>query len=133
MVCGRPPFQGGFGDLMLLHMTADPPPPSRHRPDVPASLERTILRALAKEPADRFADMDDFAAALSAVVDAPRLPSSLRRRGGSGRGVPGAAVAALAMVAIIVGATVVGLRRPADAATTGLALRAAAVSLPPAR
>jgi serine/threonine protein kinase len=64
MICGTPPFAGGYDDLMLLQLTAAPPLPSLRRPDLPAQLERVILRALAKNPADRFTSMAAFAAVL---------------------------------------------------------------------
>ncbi len=43
------------------------PPIQRIRPDVPAAVEQAILRALAKQPAQRFATMEQFAAALPAT------------------------------------------------------------------
>jgi serine/threonine-protein kinase len=61
------------------HLTAEPPPPSRRRPDARISpgLERVILKALAKDPNDRPQTADAFRAELMAVVE-PRgrhLPS----------------------------------------------------------
>ncbi|HEV2815560.1 MAG TPA: PASTA domain-containing protein, partial [Solirubrobacteraceae bacterium] len=47
---------------------SEPPlPPSRLNPAVGLDLEAVVLRALAKEPDQRFADADDFIAALEAV------------------------------------------------------------------
>jgi serine/threonine protein kinase len=68
MTSGRPPFDAaGVGELMLLHMSAEPIPPSHYRPDLPPALERVILRALAKRREDRWASMADFSAALASI------------------------------------------------------------------
>ncbi len=56
------------------HLTAEPPPPSRRRPDARISpgLERIILKALAKDPNDRPQTADAFRAELLALVEQPR-------------------------------------------------------------
>jgi serine/threonine protein kinase len=68
MLCGEPPFVApGPGDLMMMQMTTSPVPPSMLRPDVPASVERVILKMLAKRRDDRFDSMEAVAAALGYV------------------------------------------------------------------
>jgi serine/threonine-protein kinase len=65
MLTGAPPFMSaGVGDVLVMHLTQAPLPPRRKRPDIPEWLERVILRALAKTPDERFATMEDLAAAL---------------------------------------------------------------------
>jgi eukaryotic-like serine/threonine-protein kinase len=65
MLCGKTPFCGaGLGDVMMMHLTTEPLPPSQLRPDLPPALERVILTALAKRPADRFASMTQLSDAL---------------------------------------------------------------------
>lgn len=67
MVVGRPPFVSeGFGEILMMHMQTPPEPPSSLCPDVPPAYEQTIMRALAKEPADRFASMTDLLVSLTA-------------------------------------------------------------------
>jgi len=67
VVCGRPPFLGespiavGFG-----HLNETPRPPRELRPEVPAPLEGAILRALSKDPKDRFADAAEWRRGFSA-------------------------------------------------------------------
>jgi hypothetical protein len=52
MLCGRPPFTGGSSvELALRHLQEPPPPLPAH---VPQALERIVLRALAKNPAERY-------------------------------------------------------------------------------
>jgi serine/threonine-protein kinase len=67
MVTGRLPFSGATLSEMMrqLHFT-EPPPLESLRADVPASLRRIVSRAMRKRPDDRFATMNDVAAALTA-------------------------------------------------------------------
>ncbi|MER5425543.1 serine/threonine-protein kinase [Streptosporangium roseum] len=53
LLCGRPPFVGPAADLISQHVRGVPEPPRRHRPDVPAELERLVLALLEKDPAAR--------------------------------------------------------------------------------
>jgi serine/threonine-protein kinase len=65
MLAGSPPFVGATADVVVRkHMTAQPPLIRDLRPDVPAALERTIVRALAKSRTARIQSASDFAAAL---------------------------------------------------------------------
>jgi serine/threonine-protein kinase len=65
MLAGDPPFSGVNGQAILARKAVDPLPRLRTvRPDVPATLEQVIERALARAPADRFATVAEFAAAL---------------------------------------------------------------------
>ena len=47
-----------------------PIPPSTYRPDVPADLERVVLRCLAEDPADRYPDAESLRDALAACASA---------------------------------------------------------------
>lgn len=62
---GEMPFSGDNA-LEILHKVCDlePLPPRRIVGTIPAELESVVLRALAKEPADRYPDAASFAAAL---------------------------------------------------------------------
>ncbi len=65
MLTGSVPFDGFTAQAILARVLADPVPSIRTvRPTVPASLERVVLKALAKAPADRFATAREFAEAL---------------------------------------------------------------------
>ncbi len=50
--------------VALMHVHNALPPPRQLRPDLPEALERVILRAMAKNPADRFQHADEMAAVL---------------------------------------------------------------------
>lgn len=54
MVTGQRPFDSeGVYELIHMHVNQAPTPPSQLRPDLPPELEAIILRALAKDPAQR--------------------------------------------------------------------------------
>jgi len=72
MLTGSPPFTGPTAQAVLARHTIDPAPSIRGvRPTVSSALERAILKALAKAPADRFGSATQFAAALTAPVEGP--------------------------------------------------------------
>ncbi len=68
MACGQPPFQGG-NDLStaLKHVREDPRPPRQLRAGISRTLEATILKAMARNQADRFLSASEFATALRIV------------------------------------------------------------------
>jgi serine/threonine-protein kinase len=66
LLTGRPPFESTSPlEVMIAHARDDVTPPSKHQADMPADLERVILRCLAKNPADRFQDADSLEQALA--------------------------------------------------------------------
>jgi tetratricopeptide (TPR) repeat protein/TolB-like protein len=68
---GEPPFTGPTAQAVLARKLTEPPRSLRTvRESVPESVERVIIRALAKSPADRFASATAFAAALSTSLEA---------------------------------------------------------------
>jgi serine/threonine-protein kinase len=63
-LAGRTPFVAATGtEMLVMHLTV-PPPPLRLE-DVPAHLEAAVMRALAKERADRFDSVASFVGALN--------------------------------------------------------------------
>jgi eukaryotic-like serine/threonine-protein kinase len=65
MIAGELPFDGdGPGHRVVQHLTVAPRPLSATLPHVPAALEALVLRALAKDPGQRWPRMDDFGDAL---------------------------------------------------------------------
>jgi serine/threonine-protein kinase len=64
-VTGRPPFGTDSPMAVLLRHINEPlTPPHALRSDLPKELERVILKALAKSPADRYQRMEEFLADL---------------------------------------------------------------------
>ncbi len=80
MLAGQPPFTGATAQAILARRLAEPVPPLRTvRETVPTSVEQAILKALARVPADRFATIEEFSAALEAkAVAAPPVGKAPR-------------------------------------------------------
>jgi beta-lactam-binding protein with PASTA domain/predicted Ser/Thr protein kinase len=65
LLTGTVPFDGETAvAIAFKQVSAEPRAPSERQPGVPASLDAVVLRALAKDPARRFADAEEFIAAL---------------------------------------------------------------------
>jgi len=70
MLAGSPPFVRDTAQAYLAaHLTATPPAIETARPDAPPEVRTAIARALAKDPADRFATGAEFRDALIAVAE----------------------------------------------------------------
>ena len=69
LLTGKLPFEGPLGELFFRIQVEEPAPPSRHRPSLDPRLEAICLEALAKDPADRYPRMLDFADALAALME----------------------------------------------------------------
>ena len=65
MLAGQPPFAGSTPRATMARHISEPVPSLRAlRPDVPVAVEHAVLRALAKEPSERFATLAEFGEAL---------------------------------------------------------------------
>jgi len=64
VLAGRRPFDGQGAPLMKKILEEMPPPPSSLEPRLPREIDAVLLRALAKEPAQRYRNARQFAAAL---------------------------------------------------------------------
>jgi eukaryotic-like serine/threonine-protein kinase len=72
MLTGRVPFAGDSAVAVALKQVSEQPaPPSALNPQVPPALDRVVLRALAKDPANRFASAQEFSNALDAAEADP--------------------------------------------------------------
>jgi serine/threonine-protein kinase len=71
LLTGRPPFDGTNPlDVMMAHVRDEVVRPSKYQAEVPADLERVILRCLSKKPEDRFQDAESLDRALAECVAA---------------------------------------------------------------
>jgi serine/threonine-protein kinase len=55
----------------MQHLSAPPPAPSTFVPDLPRAVDDALLKGLAKNPADRWASVSQFARALAATQEEP--------------------------------------------------------------
>jgi predicted ATPase/class 3 adenylate cyclase/DNA-binding CsgD family transcriptional regulator len=63
-LCGKPPFEGSLSQVMVQHLSMPPPSLRERVPTISPTVEQLVLRALAKDPKQRFACVADFAQAL---------------------------------------------------------------------
>lgn len=76
---GRAPFEGGDRDAVVRAQLHAPPPVASVRArGVSPALDRVLVRALLKDPADRFADAAEMRAALQAAAPAPAPVAATR-------------------------------------------------------
>jgi TolB-like protein/Tfp pilus assembly protein PilF len=82
MLTGQPPFAGSSPRATMARHAIEAPPSVRAlRPTVPAALDLALQRALAKDPAARFATMAEFCDALVSPSPAPLpVPAGQERR-----------------------------------------------------
>lgn len=68
MLTGKDPFEGQtIPEVMHKILHVDPAPPATLNPDIPERLEQIVMRALAKNPADRFGSARDLGLELGSL------------------------------------------------------------------
>lgn len=84
LLAGRPPFLDDDAVVVMAkHIRETPASPRSLAPDrpIPVSLERCLMRALAKSPSDRFESADAFEARLAACLPDVEAAARGRRSG----------------------------------------------------
>jgi ligand-binding sensor domain-containing protein len=80
MVTGRVPFEAETPLAVLLKHVNEPLPlPRQIKPDLPPSVERVILKAMAKEPNDRFQSAQAMVEALQKAVGTTSAETVVRK------------------------------------------------------
>ena len=74
-LAGARPFQGTAPELIPQHLHTPPPRLLDQVPTLPAAVEQVVFKALAKQPQERFACVQDFAEALQAASQLTVAPS----------------------------------------------------------
>src|SRR5687768_4023133 len=78
MLTGKRPFEGDSAAAVALRrLNEDPAPPSASGFTIAPALEQILMRALAREPADRFPDAGAFAEALRVWRRNPDAPAAI--------------------------------------------------------
>ncbi len=69
LLTGTVPFTGDTPvEIAMKHISSTPEPPSVKRPDVPHDLDLVVMRALAKDPNDRYDSTDEMEADLDRLA-----------------------------------------------------------------
>jgi Serine/threonine protein kinase len=103
MLAGEPPFTGHSVQAIVAKvMTERPVPLSTIRNTVPPNIEAAVMTALAKLPADRFANAAEFAGALAGTTTVQTAPVfQARNKSNLSTFIPwGIALAALALAVV---------------------------------
>jgi eukaryotic-like serine/threonine-protein kinase len=70
MLTGQVPFTGDTPlEIAMKHLSEVPKPPSELRPEVPHDLDSVVLRALAKDPSERYQSAEEMDADLARVAE----------------------------------------------------------------
>jgi diguanylate cyclase (GGDEF)-like protein len=78
LATGRPVFDGGSAlAVMRAHLDQAPLPLSAFNPDLPAEVERVVLKLLSKDPLGRFSSASELLRALGAEVEDKEPPALL--------------------------------------------------------
>ncbi len=71
LLTGQPPFNSeGVGEIIVMHLTETPLPPSTRMPGIPPEVDELVMRCLAKNPAERFATALELAHAIGTRLGA---------------------------------------------------------------
>jgi len=72
ILCGRPPFQAKTAfEIESAHVRDMPLPPITYNPQIPGEAVHAVMRALAKDPNERFATAEEFIQALPDLHGVP--------------------------------------------------------------
>ncbi|MGI9042439.1 MAG: protein kinase domain-containing protein [Gemmatimonadales bacterium] len=79
MLAGHPPFQGSNRVVVSKHLAERPAAIDRVRADCPAPLAAAVMKALEKQPGERWQTGEELRQALAAGRPTPRGPRNRRR------------------------------------------------------
>ena len=69
LLTGTVPFSGDTPvEIAMKHLSTVPEPPSAHRAEIPRDLDFAVMRALAKDPAERYQSAEEMSADLARVA-----------------------------------------------------------------
>ena len=69
LLCGRPPYTGSSGDILAGIRRGQPRLPIELAPDVPEGLQAIALKAMERDPAQRYPTAREMAADLERFLD----------------------------------------------------------------
>ena len=75
MLTGRVPFTADTPMAVIIKQVTEPlPQPRTFAPNLPEEVERVLFKALAKDPKDRYSDMNELASAMSRIQISEKSP-----------------------------------------------------------
>jgi eukaryotic-like serine/threonine-protein kinase len=80
-LCGTRPFQGSYEEMAIQHVLNPPLPLHELEASISPALEAVVLRALAKDPHQRFACVRDFANAFEQAYQGTQPPVEILQPG----------------------------------------------------
>src|ERR671934_61364 len=117
LLTGQVPFTGETPlEIAMKHLSEVPKPPSELRPEVPHDLDLVVLRALAKDPADRYQTAEEMDADLERVLRG--MPVGAETAEAATAVLSGSGVIAAAPTSVITRPTQVAPARPAPPGAT---------------
>jgi serine/threonine protein kinase len=84
---GIRPFTGTYWEVVSQHLSTPPPSLREKVPTIPSIIEQVVMRALAKDPKQRFGSVQAFAKALEMASKKPPLGTTLITYRGHSKGV----------------------------------------------
>ena len=118
MLAGHPPFQGPHRVVVSKHIAERPTPIERVRADTPRTLASAIMRALEKQPAERWQSGEELRQAVSGERESP--PPRRRTR----------QLMSLALVALVLLTATIALSRRSPGPPAGVNPRHSILVLP---
>jgi serine/threonine-protein kinase len=77
LLTGKTPFDGETPvEIAMKHLSTTPKPPSALRPDVPRELDMVVMRALAKNPDERYQSADEMEGDLERVARGAKVSAT---------------------------------------------------------
>jgi len=117
LLTGQVPFTGDTPlEIAMKHLSEPPRPPSELRPEVPHDLDLVVLRALAKDPSDRYQSAEEMDADLERVLNG--LPVGDETAAAATAVLAGAGVMAAAPTSVIARPPGAAPQRPAPPGAT---------------
>src|SRR3954447_2842561 len=117
LLTGQVPFTGDTPlEIAMKHLSEVPKPPSELRPEVPHDLDMVVLRALAKDPAERYQSAEAMDADLERVLKG--MPVGSETHEAATAVLSGSGVIAAAPTSVITRPTQVAPARPAPPGAT---------------
>jgi beta-lactam-binding protein with PASTA domain/predicted Ser/Thr protein kinase len=100
LLTGTVPFTGDTPvEIAMKHLSSVPEPPSARRAEIPRPLDQVVLRALAKDPDERYASAEEMDAELARVAEG--LPVSTETAEAATAVLAGAGVMDTAATAVV--------------------------------